>query len=258
MESKYSFLNQPRPHLIAHRGGNALGADKLNTLLAFQSAVDLGYKYIETDVVLSSDGKVVVYHGSKSRRQQRKTDQCRRKIIQGMTYDRINKQINSGGEPVPLLEDVIRTFPRTFFNIDAKTKEVVRPLADVVRKTRAINRICIASFNYKRTLGVANLLGGQDKVCTSIGPTGFGTYFLYSRMKSIFKEKISRLKIGCLQIPYKLVSKELVRTAHDNGIMVHVWTVNKTAIMSKMLDLGIDGIVTDETKGLIDVANRSK
>jgi glycerophosphoryl diester phosphodiesterase len=258
MKSKYHFLNQPGPHFIAHRGGNAAGKDKLNTLPAFQSAVDLGYKYIETDVVLTADGKVIVYHGARSKRQEKKTAQQKRKTIQKMTYDQINKYINPDGENVPLLEEVLGSFPKALFNIDAKTKEVVRPLAEAIRKTASLNRVCVASFSHKRTLGVANLLGGQDNVCTSLGPAGFSAYLLHSKMKSAFANKITRLGVGCLQVPYKLVTKDLIKTAHQNGILVHVWTVNQAAAMAKMLELGVDGIVTDETTRLMKVAGRSK
>lgn len=258
MKSKYDFLNQPGPHLIAHRGGNGAGIDKLNTLPAFQSAADLGYRYIETDVVVTADGKVIIYHGSRSRRQGRKTDQQKRKIVQRMTYDQINKLVRPGGEKVPLLEEVISSFPRISFNIDAKTKEVVKPLADVIDKTKSINRVCLASFKHKRTLGAAELLGGKQGVCTSVGPAGFSAYMLNSKVRSAFKNKVGGLGVGCLQIPYKLANSGLIRTAHEHGVMVHVWTVNRAEAMAKMLELGVDGIVTDETRQLMQVANRSK
>jgi glycerophosphoryl diester phosphodiesterase len=258
MRTKYDFLSQPTPHLIAHRGGNAIGKDKQNTLAAFQSAIDLGYEYIETDVLLTSDGQVMVYHGSKNRRQQLRTSQKRRKTMQSMTYAQINKQIRPGGERVPLLEEALEAFPGIRFNIDAKTKEVVKPLAEVIKRTKTIKRVCIASFSYKRTLGVAQFLGGQQKVCTSIGPAGFSAYFIHSRMNRLFKQKLGSLGVGCIQIPYRFASKNLIDVAHSNGKMVHVWTVNNTRHMARLLDMGVDGIVTDETKALQTLANRRK
>jgi glycerophosphoryl diester phosphodiesterase len=258
MRTKYDFLSQSTPHLIAHRGGNAAGKNKQNTLAAFQSAADLGYKYIETDALLTSDGQVVVYHGSKNRRQQIRTSQKRRKTMQNMTYAGINKQISPGGERVPLLEEALEAFPDIRFNIDAKTKEVVKPLADVIKRTKTIKRVCIASFSYKRTQGVAQLLGGQQKVCTSIGPAGFSAYFIHSRMNRLFKQKLGSLEVGCIQIPYRFTSKNLIDAAHAHGKMVHVWTVNNTRHMARLLDLGVDGIVTDETKALQTLANRRK
>jgi glycerophosphoryl diester phosphodiesterase len=254
MKSKYSYLKPAPPHLLAHRGGDEAGINQQNTLAAFKSAVGMGYKYIETDVVLSKDGKVVIYHGSRSRRQQRKTGLHRRKILQNMTYAEIKKLFSPTGIDIPLLEDALHQFPDTFFNIDAKTDEVVAPLAKIIKKAKAVDRICAASFKYKRTLGVANLLGGQDRVCTSVGPLGFSHYLLHTKTPRAFKKKLDSLAVGCLQIPHRLVSKELLREAHKRGVMVHAWTVNDPAGIKRMLRLGVDGIVSDKIKTLHNLA----
>jgi len=259
VKSSYNFLGQPTPHLIAHRGGNILGMAKQNTLAAFQSAADIGYRYIETDVLLTKDNKVIIYHGSRNRRQQHKTSQYKRKTIQGMTYSQIKRTIKPGGEEVPLLSDALAAFPKMLFNIDAKTKEVVKPLAQTIKQAKATDRVCIASFGYKRTLGVAELLGGQQRVCTSIGPGGFSAYYLHTRLRQkLLESKIDSMGVGCLQLPHRFVSSRLIEVAHRRQKMVHAWTVNTQRTMFRMLEVGVDGIVTDEAQLLKDVVKRSK
>lgn len=257
-KTRYKFLDSPLPHLIAHRGGNGAGIERQNTIAAFESAVDLGYEYIETDVVASKDGKAVVFHGSFSARQEKTTGLIRRRSIQTMSYDYIKKNLSAGGEKIPLLEDVLAAFPAIKFNIDAKTFSSIVPFADAVKRTNSKDRICVASFSHARASAVALLLGGKGKVCTSVGMWGFGSILARSRMKQkVIEEYLKKKKVGCLQIPYHFVTAELIDTAHKAGVAVHTWVVNDARTMKLLLDMGVDGLITDETELLVKTA-RSK
>ncbi len=263
----FAFLdNSGEVIAFAHRGGDAAGADKENTMAAFQAAHDMGYGYFETDVISSADGKVMAIHGSKNKKAVKETKLPLRSELQEMTYDQIQENVRIGGEPVPTLEEVLRTFPDTRVNIDPKTKQVVEPLAKLIRKTGAIDRVCIGAFSYKRTKAVAAELGGQEKVCTAVGPLGF-----LAAKGLMPRAYLLKTEAACLQLPFRkkdlkqmsndpdfpndpmLTDTHVVERARDAGLDLHVWTVNDTESMEKAAALGVDGIMSDNLVGLQSV-----
>lgn len=254
----FAFLDHEGPIAFAHRGGNAAGAEKENSMAAFEAAiVELGYTYIETDVI-ACDGIVYAIHGSKNNKQVRDTGLPLRKDLEAMTLEDIT-QVRIGGEPIPRLEEIFSTFPDVRVNIDAKTWNVVDPLARLIERTGAIDRVCVGSFNYKRTQAVAAAFGGQEMLCTSAA-TAATLNTLVGR-----EGYLSRLEAACLQVPFRfsdlsrrlpgvvLASRRFIDTAHEAGLPVHVWTVNDRPSMEEALRFGADGIVSDEVALLKDV-----
>ena len=184
------FFSTRTPIAIAHRGGDAAGHAKRNTMAAFASAYKLGYKYMETDVVRTSDGKVIISHGAKTFIEAKLRGTFPFYILQNKTYEQIQKELAIDGEPIPLLEEVLSSFPDVKFFIDAKTDEVVEPLTELITKAQAVDRVAIGSFSYKRIKKVAELMGGWDKICTR-----FITRAIWHSLRPTFEGNV-------LEVPY--------------------------------------------------------
>lgn len=238
--AKFPYLQHEGILAFAHRGG--AGSWPENTMPAFQGAVDLGYRYIETDVHATRDGVLLAFHDDCL---DRVTDRVG--VIAEMDYDDVAKARVSGLEPIPRLEELLLAWPDIRINIDPKRDNAAAPLIKVLKSSGAIDRVCVTSFSGARTRAVRDALG--PKLCTGLGP--MGTVRL--RMSSwsgpagflwgTFAE-------GCAQIPVSqhgvpLVDSALVGRAHELGLQVHVWTIDEPAEMNRLIDLGVDGLMTD-------------
>ncbi|MEV4256378.1 glycerophosphodiester phosphodiesterase [Spirillospora sp. NPDC049652] len=249
--SSYAFLDHPGPLAFAHRGG--AGGRPENSMAAFQRAVDLGYRYLETDAHATADGVVIAFH---DRTLDRVTD--RRGTVGALPYSEVARARIHGTEPIPRLEDLIGSFPDARFNIDLKEASVIGPLARVLHRTAAWDRVCLTSFSTRRLTQMrARLPLFTDRdVCTSLGPRGV----MALRAKSYGgpTAKLVRLAstgVACAQVPYGLgpvpfVTEAFIAKAHDLGLKVHAWTVNDPAAMERLIDIGIDGIMTDDLVAL--------
>jgi glycerophosphoryl diester phosphodiesterase len=237
------FLDRPRPHAFAHRGGAAHFPE--NSWRAFEHAVKLGYTYLETDVHATSDGVLVAFH---DKTLDRVTD--RKGPIASLPAREVSAARIDGTEPIPLLEELLDTWPDARFNIDVKAAEAARPLAELVRKMAAWDRVCITSFSAIRLRDARRLLGRP--VCTSTSPVGAAA--LRSGLPGkVLAPRFAGRSVRCAQLPIRMANAPLIQRAHDAGLQVHIWTVNDRHLMNSLLDLGVDGIMTDETELLRDI-----
>ncbi|WP_350276076.1 glycerophosphodiester phosphodiesterase [Kribbella sp. HUAS MG21] len=241
----YPYLDHDGPIAMAHRGG-AKHPDNLgyeNSLRAFQHAVDLGYRYLETDLHATSDGVVIAFHDT---RLDRVTD--RTGVIAQLPWSEVSKAKINGNEPIPRLDELLEHFPETRFNLDIKAEGGLEPAAKVLRAANAIDRICVSSFSQSRVRRIRSLLG--PRLCTGYGDWETALIrFLPFGVPS---------RGACLQIPerygaLRVLTPGLVRRAHSRGKQVHLWTVDDAAVIRRMLDAGVDGIITDRTDVLRDV-----
>ena len=245
--SSVPFLDHPGPLAFAHRGG--AGDWPENTLPAFEGAVALGYRYVETDVHATADGVLVAFHDDVL---DRVTDRTGR--VAELPWSEVSRARVDGREPIPLLEDLLGTFPELRVNIDPKADDAVAPLVDVLRRTAAVGRVCVGSFSDKRIARVRAALG--EGLCCSLGPRGV------ARVKAAgFGAPAGRVGGECLQVPVAtrgvtVTDARLVRTAHRLGLQVHVWTIDDPVEMGRLLDLGVDGIMTDRPAVLREVLER--
>ncbi|MDA0566963.1 glycerophosphodiester phosphodiesterase [Streptomonospora sp. S1-112] len=246
------YLDSPTPIALAHRGGWRTGpsgevsTELENTAAAFQHAVDLGYRYLETDAHTTRDGTLLAFHDPTL---DRATD--RRGRIADLPYAEVARARVGGSEPIPLLADLLGSWPHVRFNIDLKADDTVEPLVEVLRRTNAWDRVCVGSFNQRR-LDRARRAFGRP-VATSCGPLDVARL----RAGSLAPPLRALVRRGplCAQIPlhhrgFPLVTRDLIATAHRLGMQVHVWTINDTAVMGRLLDAGVDGIVSDNIDGL--------
>ncbi|MFN0093050.1 MAG: glycerophosphodiester phosphodiesterase family protein [Acidimicrobiales bacterium] len=241
------FLDHPVPLALAHQGGAREAPE--NSLEAFERAVRLGYTHLETDARLTADGQVVLIHDD---RLGRVSD--RAGLVAQLTYAEIREARLRGpdGAPtdarVPLLSDVLARLPDAFLNIDAKEDRVVAPLIATLRAAGAADRVLVASFSAKRLRRLRGALGPEAASALTL----FGV--LAVRLRS-YGLPVPRPKGDAAQVPERrrvlgvsvpVADRRFLRTARRWGIQVHVWTPNTRAELERLLDLGVDGIITDE------------
>jgi glycerophosphoryl diester phosphodiesterase len=235
---RYPFLDWPGPIAFAHQGAHRPGGPGENTMSAFEAAIEMGYRYIETDVHATADGVLVALHDDTL---DRVTD--RSGLIGDLSWSEVRKARVGGTEPVPLLEDLLGLWPDIRVNVDPKHDAAVGPLVEVIRRTRAIDRVCIGAFSDRRLARIRAMLG--PRLCTSMGPRQVARLVAASR-----GVPSGRFTAACVQVPVKrgplpLVTERFLSTAHQRGLKVHVWTVNDPAEMRRLLDMGVDGVMTD-------------
>ena len=239
----WPFLDWPGPIPVAHRGGAAEQPE--NTMAAFAAAVALGYRYVETDVHATADGVLLAFHDHTLDRVTDMTGE-----VAALPYAKV-RSARVSGQPIALLEDVLGTWPALRVHVDAKHPAAVDPLVAVVDKTAAHDRVCLGSFSDRRVARLRRLSRGR--VCTWMGRRE-----ILSLRAASLGLPTPRSPAGCTQIPVRqgwlpLLDDRLVRVAHRRGIAVHVWTINDGDDMERLLDLGVDGILSDRPTLLKEV-----
>ncbi len=237
--STHPFLDHDGPIAFVHRGG-ALEASE-NTLSAFEVAVSAGFRYIETDVRATADGVLLAFHDATLGRV---TDRDGR--VAELPWSEVAQARVGGREAIPRLDELLHSFPDVRFNLDAKDSSTLRPLARLLRGSAGlVDRVCLASFSDRRLTWLRTALGPD--VCTGLGPreiarlkaaavTGRRTRFAPTALAA-------QVPVGPARLP--LVDARFVLAATEHGLAVHVWTVDDEPTMERLLDLGVDGIMTD-------------
>jgi glycerophosphoryl diester phosphodiesterase len=241
--SSWPYLDHPGILAFAHRGG--AGDLPENTMPAFARAAALGYRYFETDAHLTSDGVVIAFHDDVLDRVSDATG-----LIGDMPWSEL-AQVRVDGHPIPRLDELLETFPDVRVNIDPKHDPVVEPLADLLLAMGAIERVGIGSFSDRRLAAMRQRCG--PKLCTSLGPRD--TLRLKAAARGL---PMGRLPAPCAQVPVRargmvITDKRFVDAAHRRGMQVHVWTVDEPEEITYLLDLGVDGLMTDRLEVLKDV-----
>ena len=221
---------------FAHRGGTEFAPE--NTYEAFSSAVGIGYKYLETDVHPNADNKLMAFHDSSVDR----VTNYKGKIC-NFTSSELKKIKVKEKFQIPFLEDLIESFSKSFFSIDMKSDQSVKPLIKLIKSMNAVDRVCFASFSQDRIDYVRDEF--DNKCITSMGPREI----IKTKISSIinFKQKIipkiSSLPISRYRI--KLLNKRHINFLKSLNIKVIAWTINDVEAINKLIDLGVDGIMTD-------------
>ena len=247
-QAKFPFLDFDGVLAFAHRGGTS--AHPENTLPAFQHAIDLGFRYLETDVHATRDGVLLAFHDEELDRVTNMTGR-----ICEMDYVDVAKARIDGKEPIPLFADLLNSWPEVRINIDPKLDNAAMPLVKVLKDANALDRVCVTSFSDRRTAGIREQLG--PRLCTGLGPLGTSR-MRFSSLSGPFSGIWGDFAQGCLQIPthqsgIRLVDRRLITHAHERGLQVHVWTIDDAAEMTRLLDLGVDGLMTDRPEVLKSV-----
>jgi glycerophosphoryl diester phosphodiesterase len=212
---------------------------------AFEHAVSLGYLYVETDVHATADGVLVAFHDDTL---DRVTDRTGR--IAELPWSEVHRARVDGREPIPLLADLLGTWPHLRVNIDPKDDRAVGPLTEVIESAGAIDRVCVGSFSDDRLADLTARLGPD--LCSSLGPRAVAALRLGT------DDHVIPRHARCVQVPprigeVEIVDASFVATAHSRALQVHVWTIDDPAEMDRLLDLGVDGLMTDQPAVLRDV-----
>ncbi|MEM7675003.1 MAG: glycerophosphodiester phosphodiesterase [Myxococcota bacterium] len=234
----HPYLDRPYPIALAHRGGIEVAEE--NSMAAFTHAVEqLGFRYLETDTHATKDGVLVAFHDD---RLDRVTDHVGK--IADFTWASLKKVRMANGDRIPLLEDLMTAWPDVCLNIDPKVDAAAERLPGVIRRPNfGLDRLCIGAFSVRRLQSLRKALGPD--LCTSMGPWEV----LRLRLRS-WGLPFSRYAAQCCQVPVSergvpVADKRFIDAAHRLGLKVHVWTINEENEMRRLLDLGVDGLITD-------------
>ena len=257
MTTRRAFLDHPTPLAIAHRGGAEDHPE--NTMAAFDAAVALGCRHIETDAHVSSDGVVFAFHDDVLDRVTASSGLLSATSAAVIAAaDAAHTFAPGAGFPlrgtgvrIPTMEEVLTAWPDVYVNIDTKSDAVVAPLVRLLQRLGALDRVCVGSFSDARIARVRALCAGA--VCTSMGPRSLTTAWFASRAGWMPAQGAD-----CVQVPprrgrVQVVDRRFLAAAHRSGLQVHVWTIDEAPEMHRLLDLGVDGIMTDRPRLLRDV-----
>lgn len=246
------------PLAVAHRGGNEVAHE--NTLEAFQDAIDLGYRRIETDVHSTRHGELLAVHGQTingSEAIQNDVDvyvHIGERAIRIADLTRADRQaIAHDGLYIPTLEEALSLNHEVYWNIDAKRQEAVAPLLAVLRRLAAFPRVTLASFN---EWSIHEL--------RARAPEGTQTSLVEGEVRKLYLMSFlpwdpvnfpwhTRAQVPLTYGKRKLVTRSFVRTAHRHSIPVDVWTINNKQDIEYLLVSGVDGIMTDALRMLKSV-----
>lgn len=217
-------------------------------MAAFAHAVALGYRHLETDVHVTADGVLVAFHDATL---DRVTDRTGR--VAELPWSEVRRARIGGREPIPRLDEVLTTWPAVRVNVDPKSDAAVAPLLAALRTHDAVDRVCVGSFSGARLRRVRSALG--PALCTSAGPAEVGRLRLRSWGVPVGAPPRPPRGPHCVQVPRRygwvpVVDRRFVATAHAAGLPVHVWTVDDPATMRRLLDLRVDGLMTDDVVAL--------
>lgn len=248
----HPYLDVDGPVAMAHRGFSLDGLE--NTMTAFEAAVELGMTHVETDVHATRDGVVVAFHDAVL---ERVSDGHGR--IGDLRWADLRTLRVGGAEVVPRLADVLEAWPDLRVNIDVKDWDAVVPFADAVTRAAAADRVCVAAFDDRRSGAVLRLLGPH--VASSPGRRGVSRWRFASLLPGRLGDQWARppnphavaFQVPVAAGPLTVVTRHSVEVAHRLGLQVHVWTVNEAPQMHELLDVGVDGLITDRSDTLQQV-----
>lgn len=264
-EHKYFQGDAGRTLVIAHRGGAGLWPE--NTLYAFEHAAASGVDVIETDVRVTKDGELVVFHDEGV---ERTTDGAGR--VGSLTLAELKRldaayrfstdggrsfPFRGSGVSVPTLREVFATLPRMRFNIEPKqaVPPLAAPLCRLIREYGMTDRVLIASFS-------GTTLGEFRRECPEVATsaaTGEVASFLTLQgagLASSYSPEMQALQVPEHAGAVRVLTRDFVEAAHGRHLRVHAWTVNAEEDMRRLIEMGVDGIMSDYPDRLLKVLGR--
>jgi glycerophosphoryl diester phosphodiesterase len=247
----------PPPTAIAHRGSRLLWPE--NTMEAFSRAVGLGYRYLETDLRVTSDEVVVCFHDPTVDRTTEGTGPVAALDLDALTrLDAGYRHVGADGHTfrgqgirVPTLEEVVLSYPDVSLVVDLKAEGVVGPLKDMIDRLDLRDRLIVGSFSDARLAEFRQAAGGA--VATSTGSAASRSWVFASRIGRGVRGDASALQLPRRARGLRVITPSLIGAAHARGLQVHVWTVNDPIEMAELLDMGVDALITDRPDVLKEV-----
>ncbi len=249
---------------IAHRGGRSLGPE--NTLYTFKRAVELGTDVLEMDLQTTSDGALVILHDREVDRTTNGTGAVDgftlsdlKKLDAGFRWSPDNSRsfpLRNTGITIPTLAQVFKAFPDQRMNIEIKSSQVntIQNLCRSIRDNRMSQKIMVACFD-------AGKLGEFRSICpevaTSAGASDAAMFYWlqWANLESAYSPNAQALQIPETYGDNRIATRRFLDAAHARNMRVHVWTINDVEAMQRLIDLGVDGIMTDYPERLVKILN---
>lgn len=244
------YFAPPKPRVIAHRGLSLEVPE--NTLASFQAALSLGVTHIETDVHGSADGESIISHDSVLGRVAGRDGD-----VEALTKRELAAIDLGGGHGFPTLNDALDAFPDAFFNIDVKSTAAIEPTARAITTMGAIDRVLVTSFSERRRAAAVGALSG---VATSASGAIFARALFAGKLGIAPLVRRFLSQVDAVQVPERaaglaITTPRMIELLHAAEVEIHIWTVNEPESMRRLLDLGVDGIVTDRADLAVAVLN---
>jgi glycerophosphoryl diester phosphodiesterase len=267
-----------RPLVIAHQGGEGLFPS--NTFYAFEQAVAMGVDVLEMDVHATQDGVLVLMHDATVNRTTDGTGALKKMTLAELqsldagyywpydsaapdasyyTQDRRTgaRPFRGKGITVPTLESVFSAFPHLLYNIEIKQTEpsIAEPLCALIRQHQLQSQVLVASF---RDSAMQAFRTACPEVATSGTESEIRPFFL---LNALFLGRVHSPQVQAYQVPeygggFHILTQRFVNGAHERGVQVHPWTINDSTSLQRMIDLGVDGIITDRPDLLLEILGR--
>jgi len=244
-------LNTPGPLGFAHRGFSREGLE--NSLPAFRAAAALGFGYLETDVRTTSDGVLLAFHDATLDRVAGAGGP-----VGKLSYRQIQSARIGGRAAIPTFEQLLTELPGLRLNVDIKDAAGSAELARLLEKHDAHERVLVTSFSDRRRLAALRILRRAGRRSASSAGAVFTALTVLLGPFGLTGLLARAGRYQCLQVPprygpVKVVTPSFLRRCHRAGLQVHVWTVNEPAEMERLLDEGVDGLVSDRADLLAEI-----
>ncbi len=262
-----SFFD-PIPRSLAHRGDSRNYPE--NTEPAFQAAVKLGVDVVETDVHLTADKKVIIWHDDSLERVSGDPRKIRNLTADElMAVDAGARFTRDDGKTFPfrgkgihpfLFQDALRKFPETRFNVDLKEDipELAYMMKKILETEKAEHRVCIGSFHHNVLKVFRGILPETE---TSLSKLELRKLMVYYRIGGNL-DVIRKGKVRAIQIPeyhngMKILTPAFIRWCKKRNLILQIWTVNEADEMKRLFKAGIDGIFSDNAELVRDIARQT-
>jgi glycerophosphoryl diester phosphodiesterase len=246
MTSTHPFFDVGAPLALAHQGG---GKESLeNSSEAFANAHRLGYRYLDIDLQVTSDGVVLAHHDDTLERLLGLTG-----AVADRTWAELSEAPLPNGEPLARFDELIETYPDAYWNIELKSDHAIGPTVEMIRHHGLGPKTCFSTFSDRRMRKLRKAAQGLDaSTSTPIYAT------LWLKVSSLLRFLPYRTSAHVTQAPVEqkgitILDERFVRRAHEAGVAVLVWTIDEPTEMHRLLDLGVDGINTDSPTALKSV-----
>jgi glycerophosphoryl diester phosphodiesterase len=228
--------------VLAHRGLVSEFVPE-NTIKAFADALNVGADVIETDIQCTSDGVAIIFHDEDLQRLAGIS-----KKVSELTWSKISVVDIGHGKRIPSLKQALQDFPNARFNLDVKVAAAAKPTADVINELKAANRVLISSFSERRRKKTTSMI--DDQIRTSAGSIRVLALWLCAKVGAaplfrILSRNINALQVPVSKFPIRLDRSRFIAFAKNAGLELHYWTINDLDEVTRLKELGANGIVTD-------------
>ena len=245
----HPFFDHDGPIPLAHQGGG--GEETENSPAAFANAARLGYRHLDIDLQATSDGVLVAHHDDTLERLFGLPD-----AIADLTWERVAELRLPDGQPLARFDELVEAHPDALWNIELKDDGSIGPTIDLLRGRAMDRRVCLNTFNDLRMARIRRAAADlRPAYSTPVAVT------LWLKAASYVRFLPFRTSAHATQAPVedrgiKVLDRRYVERAHRAGLVVIAWTIDEVDEMQRLLDLGVDGILTDEPTALMSLLDR--